>query len=591
MLAPFLIAIAQPEPVRLNVDARDAARGIFSVREVVPASGSIALKVPKWIPGEHGPSGRVFDIVNIHFSQNGHVLEWRRDPLDLFTIHVKSQAGPLEATFQYVAPRHDVATRNLARIKWNRLIMLPDGRASTMVAPVLQTPSGWSVATALDFGHTGKLETTTAERLIDSPAVIGAYFKSYRLDAEGQPPATLEVFTEKPAEVPAAMVDDHKRLYKQALSFFGTPHFRHYQFLLTFSDQGAGEGLEHNESSEDGLNFDALKNGVAVMDLDSHEFAHSWCGKYRRPKGLADLDFDAPMNDEDLWVYEGFTQFAGIVLARRSQAWTEQQFLERLAGDIRFEALDETGRSWRSIEDTAIFGSLTNTMPDAWGGRRRGSDYYTEMVSVYLEADGIIRRESGGKKSIDDFARAFFGGINRGAEIRPFTRRELFETFNSAQPYDWARFFESRVFRVRPKLNDGWLEKSGWRLVLNDRDNEYATASQVGENKWADEITSVGLAVLEGEIRDVREGSAADRAGMAPGMKLISVNGKKYSVSALAESLKESTAGAAPLVFVVDDYDVVKTVTVDYHDGLKRAHFERVSDQPDLITLLGSASA
>ena len=577
-----------PTPVRLDVDATDADRGIFHVKEEIASGGPITLKYPKWIPGEHAPSGPVFDVVNIHFRQSGRELEWHHDPLDLYAIQVTASPGPLEASFDYVAPRHSIGSRNLARIKWNRLIFLPPSNATTMVTPTLRVPEGWSVATALDFDHTGTLETVSAERLIDSPAVIGRYYHSYRIDSAGQPPAALEVFTEKPAELPDAALEGHRRLYKEAIAFFGYPHFRHYQFLLTFSNEGGGDGLEHNECSEDGEQFDVMKNSAALSDLDAHEFSHSWCGKFRRPIGLATLNYDAPMNDQDLWVYEGFTQFAGVVLSARSGMWTPELFRERIAIDVDSEE-NRAGRSWRTVEDTAIFGSLINTNPDAWLSRRRVSDYYTEMVSVWLEADGIIRRLSGGKKSIDDFCHIFFGGRNAGPQIVPYGRQDVIAALNAAQPYDWKGFLKSRVFTVRPHLNDGWLDGEGWTLTYDDEANKFDIATQIGDAKDLDLTNSMGISVSDGEIRDVQELSPADQAKLAPGMKLIAVDGVKFTLDVLKEAIQHHVKDPAPIGLTIDDYDVVRTVSVDYHGGLKIPHLKRLADHPDLLSAVGEA--
>lgn len=575
-------------PVLLHVDARDAARGIFSVREDLPAAGPLILKVAQWIPGEHGPSGKTFDFVDIHFTENGKPLEWHHDPLDLFTIRVVAEPGTVEARFEYVAPRRDAASRNLARIKWNRLALLPDGKASTEFSPTVELPPKWSIATPLDWGHPGRLDTVTAERLVDSPAVIGAHYRSYSIDQPGLPPARLEVFTEKEAELPAPVVEDHKRLLRQAVGFFGGPHFRHYQFLLTFSDNGGAEGLEHNECSEDGLGKDAFTNRVAIMDLDAHEFSHAWCGKYMRPKGLSNLDFDAPMNDEDLWIYEGFTQFAGIVLSHRCGASSDDVFRDQIASLLCAEDFETTGRSWRTVEDTAVFGSLINTYPDAWSSRRRNSDYYNEMVCVYAEADATIRRATDGGRCIDDVAHAFFAGPNNGPEIRPYGRDDFYAAFNSVLPYDWRGFFDARVMRVRPRLNDGWLEESGWRLVSDDYPNAFEEGTVGPTVKWSDQLRSVGLLINDGEVRDVLEGSPADRAKMAPGMKLLAVDGAAYSLAALNAALKESTSRQEPMEFVVDDYDVIRTIPIDYHGGLRVPHLERVSGKPDLLSALSA---
>ncbi len=588
-LLAFALAAADPT-VLLDVDATDAARGIFHVHETVQVGGPTTLTYPKWIPGDHGPDGPIFDVVDMHFKQDGYELEWHRDPLDLNAVKVNAHSGPVEAEFELVASRHSFATRNLARIDWNKLIFLPPDNWKTVVHPTLEVPNGWSVATALDFDNTGHLETTTAERLIDSPCVIGRYYKRYPIGGSpGFPPAALDVFTEQPAELKGDVIDGHKRLYKEAVAFFGTPHFRHYQFLLTFSDQGAGDGLEHNECSEDGLGAGEITNPVTISDLDAHEFSHSWCGKYRRPIGLGNLNYDVPMNDQDLWVYEGFTQFAGVVLSSRSGMWSIDAFRDRLAEDIDFEE-NVGGRNWRPIEDTAIFGSVINGGADSWSSRRRHSDYYTEMVSVWLEADGIIRRQTGGAKSIEDFCHLFFGGENDGPEIKTYVRKDLISALNSVCPYDWEGFVRSRVLSVRPHLNDGWLERAGWQLTYDDQQNLFDKAASPS-NFDPGLINSIGLSLEGGEIQDVQEGSPADNAKLAPGMRIEMVDGAKYSVSVMLAALKAHIKDPKPIQLTLNDYGSTVTIGVDYHGGLKVPHLTRIPSVPDLITPVGMPHA
>src|SRR6476620_12155285 len=146
-------AIAQVN-IRLYIDASEAFRNIIHVKEVRDVrGGDIDLFYPKWIPGEHSPTGTINDVVNFYVTANGKPLEWRRDDVEMFAFHVTVPTGvrQIEVTFDDASQPGTVATANLARIKWNRLLVYPRGVNSDniTVTASLTAPSGWQYATAL----------------------------------------------------------------------------------------------------------------------------------------------------------------------------------------------------------------------------------------------------------------------------------------------------------------------------------------------------------------------------------------------------------------------------------------------------------
>ena len=266
-------------------------------------------------------------------------------------------------------------------------------------------------------------------------------------------------------------IKHYRNLVNEANTLFGAHHYRDYHFLLTLSDHVAHFGLEHHESSDDRTDEDSLVDDdlrKVTADLLTHEFVHSWNGKFRRPAGLATPDYDAPMKGDLLWVYEGLTEYLGEILAPRSGLWTAQEFLDSLARDAA--ALDhEVGRTWRPLEDTAVAAQvLYNARPD-YADFRRGTDFYEEGTLIWLDVDVTLRTLSKGKKSIEDFCRAFEGPPSTAPEVKPYTFDDVVRTLNSVQPFDWASFLNQRLQSTSARAPLNGISNGGYKLVYTRR--------------------------------------------------------------------------------------------------------------------------
>ncbi|MGH7782587.1 MAG: M61 family peptidase, partial [Candidatus Binatia bacterium] len=522
-LASFTVA---QDTIRLSVDASAAAKNVVHVKETLtPRTGTFDLFYPKWIPGEHSPTGTINDVVNLYFLGDGKPLEWRRDDVEMFAFHVIVPPGTkrLEVDFDDVSQPGTVATANLARIKWNRLLMYPRGVKSDLikVTASMQYPADWKYATALSvtsesagFANFGEVDLTT---LIDSPAIMGKYFAKIPLSG-GDALVEMDIAGETADSIKygAGTLEGWKNLITQANLAFGGHHYRSYKFLLTLSDNGGDEGLEHHESSEDGTGEKALTDKLELLelgDLLGHEYTHSWNGKYRRPASLTTADFEIPMHGDMLWVYEGLTQYMGHVLPARSGLWTPDMFRESVAET--FAMMDtQTGRRWRPLVDTATAVQYTYSSPRAWMNERRRVDYYYEGSLIWLDADVLIRKNSGGRLSLDDFLHKFHGGVSGSPRVVTYDLTDIVRTLNEVVPYDWTGFFNERVYAVNVNAPIGGITNGGWKLVYNDTPN---LAGQVEDNRreMASIMYSIGMIVNEaGEVRDINPNLAAAKSGL-----------------------------------------------------------------------------
>ena len=471
-------ALAQ-SPMTLNVDATDAARNIIHSRLRIPVKpGPLTLFYPKWIPGEHSPTGPINDLVGLKLSAGGKSIAWRRDDVEMFAFHCDIPAGVdvLDVTFDDVSQPETTASAKLARIKWNRLLVYTQGVNSDAISvkTSLKLPAGWRFASALPIASDNKGELQFKEvsltELVDSPAIIGANFRVFPLSSTGMT-HELDVIADTPAalEMKPETLTGYRKLIEEAYALFGARHYRSYKFLVTLSDHGGAEGLEHHESSEDGAGEKALRDELELLDfaeLMGHEYAHSWNGKYRRPAGLATPDFEQPMRGELLWVYEGLTQYLGKVLPARSGLWSAEDFREAMAA-VAAEMENQSGREWRPLVDTAAAVQFTYPSPRAWMNYRRRVDYYDEGSLIWLDADVLIRTRSKGKLSLDDFCRRFHGGQDTGPALKPYTFDDVVNTLNEVIPYDWRSFLSARQHGCSPRASrrhhQRWLETGLYR--------------------------------------------------------------------------------------------------------------------------------
>jgi predicted metalloprotease with PDZ domain len=616
----LLAALAQARPggqaqssapsVSLAVDLREAPRRIFHARLVILAGpGPITLLYPKWIPGEHGPTGPIANLTGLRFTAAGNSLPWRRDDVEMFAFHCEVPAGArsVEVELDYVsssdkgdrAGRGPASTAQLAVLNWNEVLLYPQGKPSTAITYVasLRLPAGWKFGTALPVtkqaDDTVEFAPVSLTTLVDSPVIAGTHYKVIPLPVKAAPPHEIDLAGDSAAaiEMSPELVSNYTRLVAEAHALFGAHHYLQYHFLLALSSFLRPSGLEHHESSDNRLPERALLDEAARKlgaGLLPHEFAHSWNAKYRRPAGLTTSGYEQPMKGELLWVYEGLTEYLGEVLTARSGLFTAEQFREELARVAGY--LDHRpGRTWRPLEDTAVAAQLLYTAPSEWASWRRGVDFYDESTLIWLEADVIIRRDTHGRRSLDDFCRLFHGGQSGPPEVKPYTLEDVATALREVAPYDWRSFFVARVNSTAARAPMGGLEGSGWRLAYTDKQNELLEAEEK-ERGMVDLTASIGMKVKhkegdeeDGLLVDVIPGMAAAQAGISPGMKLAAVNGTRWSPKVLRDALRATKNSPRPLELSVENAALYKSYSLNYHEGERYPHLDRDLSRPDLL--------
>ncbi|WP_233202268.1 M61 family peptidase [Dyella sp. AD56] len=591
--------------LKINVDATDIAHRVFRVHETVPAqAGPLTLLYPQWLPGNHSPTGPIDKLAGLVVKANGKVIQWKRDPLNVYAFHVDVPQGAseVEVEFQFLSAQdirqgRVVMTPEMLNLQWNSVSVYPAGYFARQVKAETSVtfPAGWQYGSALEMasrnGDTVTFKPIDYENLVDSPIYAGKYFKRVDLDPGAKTPVFLNVVADDPKylEIKPEQLKVHQNLVQQMYKLYGAHHYDHYDFLFSLSDKMSGNGLEHHRSSENGVSpgyFTEWDKSMVMRDLLPHEFNHSWDGKYRRGADLSTPNFNVPMQDSLLWVYEGQTQFWGYVMAARSGLWKQDQALDMLAN---VAATYDRGRpglqQWRNIQDTTNDPIIAMRRPLPYRNFQMSEDYYSGGQMIWLDVDGKLRDLTGDKRSIDDFAKVFFGVKNGEWDVNTYTFDDVVKTLNDITPYDWATYLRERLDGHGPLI--GGFEANGWKLVYDDKASEVAKAVETrygGPNLTYSLGVSMGKG---GDIVDVLWDGPAFKAGLSPGMKVIAVNGKEYS----GDAIKDAVTAAAkdknqPVELLVKNFDEYKTLRIDYHDGLKYPHLERITGKPDRLSEL-----
>jgi predicted metalloprotease with PDZ domain len=593
-------------PIALEIDARDTVQGIHHVHLTIPAStGPLTLAYPKWIPGEHAANGPITQVVSLEIKAGSATLPWRRDTLDAFSFHIDVPRGAstIDVRFDYLSPttafadgygRTPNVTPHLLTMPFNHYVLYPRD-ASADAQPItasVRLPAGWKFDTALHPEHVGDtihLPTVSLTTLIDSPLVAGEFFRTIPLTS-GVAPTRVSIVADAPGDLAVSdtFTGALKRLPAEAQALFGPGHYREYVWLISLGNTlDPQNGLEHHESTDIRDSEDLFTNPVRMLEhrTTPHEFVHSWNGKYRRPVGLATRNYQEPMADDLLWVYEGTTRYLGDLLLRtRSGFVTQAQARDYLAWIVARLDVDRPGRAWRSLADTAVAIPAYSGAPGEWTPIRRQRDYYDEMMLVWLDADTLIREKTGGKHSFDDFCAGFYGGPERAPAVRPYSRKDVVGALNAVLPFDWNRFLATRVDAITPHAPLDGITRAGWKIVYDDSPNDFLAAREKVDGP--DNLSlSLGLWVkADGSVTDVRHGSPAFAAGMVPGARVVAIGGHKWSADFARETLVKAEKSAEPIELVVENGDLIRVLHVDWHGGLRNPHLVRDESQPDRLS-------
>ena len=604
---PAVGKAAYPGTIALHVDASNLSQQVFRMRLSMPVRpGPMTLLYPQWAPGNHGPNIPLTQLAGLKFSAGGKPVEWTRDPVNVYAFHVNVPQGAatLEAEYQFLSPLDTsqgriTMTDDILGVQWQSVALYPagyDARRIT-VQPTLTLPKDWQFASALEVeGRTGdevRFKPHDFDTLVDSPLFAGRHFKRIDLAPGAKIPVMLNVVADNAENLEAKpeQIALHRAMVDQAIKLFGSTHYKHYDFLFAISDEFGGIGREHHQSSENGVKlgyFTEWNRNEAGRELLPHEFVHSWNGKFRRPAGQDVPNFNTPLQNELLWVYEGQTQFWGKVLAARSGLVSQSHARDALAIDAaRYD--NTQGRDWRAMQDTVNDPIINGRRPIGWGNWQRSEDYYTEGMLIWLDVDTKIRELSSEKRSLEDFARGFFGVENGRVDALYYSFNDVVAALNKVQKFDWAPFLRTRLDGHGPGAPLDGLARAGWKLVYTDTPSDAGRAAEE-RSKSADFTYSLGFSVrADGGVTGVIWDGVGFRAGLAANTTIVAVNNRVYKGEVLKAAVRDAKDGKGPIELLVKKGNNLRTISLDYKDGLRYPRLERIAGTRDRLEALFKA--
>jgi predicted metalloprotease with PDZ domain len=571
-------------------------------------TGPMTLVYPKWIPGNHSPTGPIGNLAGLVLSAHGKPLDWVRDPFDMYSFHVAipDHVTTLDVKLDFLAIATPgfgsnpslSTTEKLAVLRWPTVVLYPRQvtAGDWMVQPGITLPVGWKYATALDGAEQTDQNVSFAavslDKLIDSPVLTGEYFRRIAIAPQIMPRHFIDIVADSPQDLVTTPEQDRAfdELVQQAAALFHSHHFGHYDFLISLSGKFRSHtsigGLEHHESSDDTGSANVFRSPagrIAVGSNLAHEYIHSWNGKYRRPSGEYVSNFQTPLDTRLLWVYEGLTTYLGYVLSVRSGATTAAEFRDSIA-DLAAQMDNRSGRAWRDLQDDSFGMQTAMNAAHGWESWRRGIDYYPEGALVWLGVDIKIRNLTKNTESLDDFCRLFFGhGVDTPPDTVPYTFAQLTAALNSVVPYDWSGYLNERLQSLARHAPLDGLTDGGWSLAYAQTPTQQMALAQQDAG-GLNAMYSIGLELSgNGTITDVRWGSAADAAGLAPGMRVLDASGKTFSVDAMRQAMKTTHDTHGELLLTVSNTGYQRAIQISCPDGEQYPYLGRKDGVPDLL--------
>ena len=588
-----------PGTIRLEVDATDVERRIFRACETIPVSpGPMMLLYPQWLPGYHSPQAPIELFAGLSMTASGKDLPWRRHPTQIhaFLLDIPEGCQEIQASFQFLSPTSKsqgrvVVSSDLLNLEWNTVVLYPAGHFARRitVAPSLTLPDGWKFGCALEVasqeGATTHFEPATLDDLVDSPLMAGRYHRLINLDEAGEVRLTIVADEPDLLEATKEQIEPHRELVRQADKLFGARHFDHFDMLLALSDEIGTIGVEHHRSFEAVSIPGYFANWDGTMSQRTtlpHEYIHSWNGKYRRGEDSWVPCFHEPIRNSLMWVYEGQTQYWHNVLSARSGLWTAEQARQALA-EIAATHDIRAGSHWRPLSDTTRDPIIAARTPIPW---QRSEDYYTEGALVWLDVDTRIRELSDDTRSLDDFARAFFGQDDRVWITSTYTFEDVIQALDQIAPFNWAAFFEEKLHETTDEAPLDGLTRGGYRLVYREEPSEYQ-ANKEAVLGVTNLLFSIGLMLSsDGSISEVLWDGPAFRAGITSGAQIRGVNGRVYSATELKRAIAHAKEGR-PIDLIVTVGKRQREVQLDCPGGHRYPHLESIEDaRPRLDEIL-----
>ncbi len=605
------------ETMRIAIDASDITRKLLQAELEIPIASqatqrNVALWYPKWVPGSHGPGGPISNVAGLRIEDSkGNTLAWQRSPGEVYRIEVTVPADTdrLRVWIRYITNQpttgstgHDSwGSPRIGVVTPSTVLLYPEDADidAQLIASTVKLPVDWKLSSALpteeskanDGAETVSFKEVSLSQFVDSPIMCGQYRRVLNLvepkHKETIPPHRLCLFADTPqqCDIDAVILARLQAMVTQTALLCGSHPFDQFDILLAVTNNLPPNGLEHSRSTFNVLPPSALGSFAQLRGwnrlLVPHEYLHAWCGKYRRPAGMVTSNFHTPLNTELLWVYEGLTQYLGELVEARCGLMTADQFKHRLLVELQ-NAVHQQGRQWRTLADTGAAAHILRDGSNSWPGLRRSQDFYMEGMLFWLEADAILRTNSNGKKSLDDFCHEFFSATRDTTLPNPYTRDDLIRILDSLVSYDWDGLIRRRVESFQSEFDPSVAESLGYRFQIQEQ-SPAIPGDTFRLSGAIDAYDSLGVTFSsDGVVRNILLDSPADKARLAQGMKIVGIGSFVWSPARLYQAIREAKSGSMIELKIVED-EQFRTISIPYHDGLRSWNLVRDPSSPDRL--------
>jgi predicted metalloprotease with PDZ domain len=547
----------QAEPNRLELTySLEMDRPSTHLLQVEITVGKVAAPVlrfamPVWAPGRYA----IYDFAkNVQeftvVGANGQALPWVQPDKQTWDVNASDCGGTVKVLYKVFA--NDLTgsfsqfdTSHGAINGASVFMYLPRNKPHPLTLTI-HPPQGWKIVS----GFSMSLSQTTFQVpnydvLIDTPLEIGPDCwvndfeedgKTFRVAVHSYP------HQDGDADSRSALVDGLKKIVQSEMAMMPGPDFSHYTFLFHFDPSlPMGDGMEHLNSTDIIVQGKLSESGLSqALETAAHEFFHLWNVKRLRPAGLGPFDYSRECYTQSLWFVEGITTYYSYLNLLHSGIWSQQEFLDRLAGEIR--ALREApGRRLMSAESSSFHAWFFDRAPQMQETNFANTtiSYYNKGAVLGMLLDLEVRSATHGEKSLDDVLRLMYGKFYDSPAAtyylrgRGYTEKDVLDAVNQVSGTDFTPFFQQYVGGTVPLPYREVLAKAGMGLQI-------ATSSQAPPSLGVlVEPVDTGVRVFA-----VQPGGAADRAGLSRDDVLISVDDQSLATESLADRLSIYSAGA-----------------------------------------------
>ncbi|HWT00654.1 MAG TPA: PDZ domain-containing protein [Pyrinomonadaceae bacterium] len=487
------------------------------------------------------------------------------------TFKYKVFGDDLSGTFSQLDERH-------ANFNGGSVFMYVVGHKQDPLRLTIDPPPGWRAVNASSTSADQReWRFGNYDLLIDEPTEIAPDWTVDEFKADGKTYRVVVHSYGVEGGKRAQLARDLEKIVRAQVAMWGAPEFDSYTFMIHFANDGRSvDGMEHLNSTNMIVSGTLADKDTydLTLELASHEFFHVWNAKRLRPAELGPWDFTRPVSTRGLWVAEGVTEYYGELMLRRAGLWTDAQLLRRL-GEVIQGVENSQGSRLMSAEDSSLLAPFLDGDPEAQRTNLANTSvsYYYKGEVLALALDLLIRKQTGGRASLDDVLRRLY--------------EELYVKSPNASYYLRGRGFTSEDFeRVTAEVGGAGVKDFFARYVRGVEVPPYDEAfGAVGLRLAREPSAKPAVGISAGsdggravKVKNVRNDSPAEDAGIKKDDLIVAVGDTKVTDENFAATVGRFRQGERMSLTVNRDGQTLQKVITP---GPPDTHTYRIEELPD----------